>query len=1120
MERAVVSSNSTNNKEKIPENCISWQSVANINNFDDDSMYQTKEKSKLSDMAVNIGNIECVKTEQCALNTEEDFSSIRKVFVSEKSQLGVKKPVDIDMQFEDLGFDEQGKKQFKCYLCNSIIENVVLHKAKHLAISYQAEDKKHLLKNYNSNAISNSESIQRFICSKCNKVFKSFHSLQKHVNLCCKDVQTTCQICGEKFRNLVLMKKHETSHVMIFKCHKCGKSLKSAEQLQKHLKLHGEVILSCQCGEKFDSYEDFQSHSETKHKMKGFRCRLCREVFDKTNDFEAHRMSHERQDWPFTCVVCKKKFLNKLICQVHEKNIHKVFHPHLHDVNDKTCPVCLKTFKTVFTLKSHLAVHGELEHECPHCEKKFSHEKYLLGHVKEVHKERSFICKVCNKSFKHSRHLNDHLKTHTKPYNCEGCGKSFALEKSLKRHQESVCKMTTELSCLTSKITSKDDTKHLVAEKLETDTNHPFAFQNNKVYNCELCTAVFETEELLMEHENNACLMEEILCNICMLKFTPRVYKKHMFEVHLVGEVIKCRFCVRIFYSNDDVASHEEVIHKNECHLCGKVFSGINKLRGHFRSVHVNKTFQCIHCGKKFKSEQSLAYHKNTHTKPFVCLCGAKFALERSLKKHERKHLAVKQAGNIVSEELFVPIEAGEKIFECNICIILFSSLELLETHEINVHSKNSLKCPICESSFVTDRILKKHCFEFHDIGNKSPCTVCPRVFYHKDDLSMHEVFTHKKQCPHCGKIFQQRESLASHIQKLHNIVPTFECSLCEKMFAKQKELKDHTNIHSKIFVCPSCKKRHSTDISLEEHRINCSAKKDGIEISVVDYFSSHNDSEHSDNQNSKVKRYLENASKIYNCELCYMVFDSEDALTAHEIKKHNHGEKPTCSFCNIKFVTIRTLVKHEYESHKIGKALKCEECPRNFYCLKTLEEHVKYVHKKLCCPSCNKEFEDYARLQAHINSVHGERKFKCDNCERKFKSLQHLKEHINTHTKPYMCQTCGARFSIRALLRRHLQFHSKKINSYSCTVCDLNFKTHINLQTHLREAHTESNENASKEKTGHQHLPDRIVDMKVSQASSTVSNTDISAVSITSTSALPDTYKQLLESFSKPNTN
>ena len=84
----------------------------------------------------------------------------------------------------------------------------------------------------------------------------------------------------------------------------------------------------------------------------------------------------------------------------------------------------------------------------------------------------------------------------------------------------------------------------------------------------------------------------------------------------------KCGICEELFESKNKVTSHRMSVHhapkvvpekapKKDptpkiCDICGKT---VQSLTYHKKSYHVNDKIPCPHCGKTFKSQQSVYHH-------------------------------------------------------------------------------------------------------------------------------------------------------------------------------------------------------------------------------------------------------------------------------------------------------------------------------------------------------------------------------------------------------------------------------------------------------------------------------------------------------------------------------
>ncbi|KAF2360908.1 BTB/POZ domain [Trinorchestia longiramus] len=85
--------------------------------------------------------------------------------------------------------------------------------------------------------------------------------------------------------------------------------------------------------------------------------------------------------------------------------------PHADQLTNLTCPICMKDFKVLGSLKRHYRSHINFK---------------------------PYECEICHKRFTLNQYLIEHRRTHTgeKPYSCHVCGKSFAQTGTLYHHKD------------------------------------------------------------------------------------------------------------------------------------------------------------------------------------------------------------------------------------------------------------------------------------------------------------------------------------------------------------------------------------------------------------------------------------------------------------------------------------------------------------------------------------------------------------------------------------------------------------------------------------------------------------------------------------------------------------
>ncbi|CAH8644367.1 unnamed protein product [Dicrocoelium dendriticum] len=283
-----------------------------------------------------------------------------------------------------------------------------------------------------------------------------------------------------------------------------------------------------------------------------------------------------------------------------------------------------------------------------------------------------------------------------------------------------------------------------------------------------------------------------------------------------------------------------------------------------------------------------------------------------------------------------------QTIFRCTHCEFWAFSKGLLK-HARDVHNEFApamYECTHCYERFSDKRCWRTH-LDKHNEGYSQRCLECGRAFRLRASL-LHHIRTHHGEdqgpatCEYCGLTYPKRGSLRYHIFRMHNQELAHECTMCQRRFRLETELRRHVKeMHSGAVRCEICHKVCSNLRCYAQHR----------------------------------QKHFR--TRIYQCTDCQATFKSKLAMKRHIRVEHLQlgPERFECQICG-KIVT------------QIGMHM------------------LIHKEARFECEYCNKRFTKAAYYNEHLRIHLGEQPFECHICQKRFNKKSNLNVHIKFHEK------------------------------------------------------------------------------------------------------------------------
>lgn len=401
-------------------------------------------------------------------------------------------------------------------------------------------------------------------------------------------------------------------------------------------------------------------------------------------------------------------------------------------------------------------------------------------------------------------------------------------------------------------------------------------------------------------------------------------------------------------------------------------------------------------------------------------------------------------------------VETQIQIYPCEICGKRFQNLRNLERHMRTFNSNLTSVCPMCNTKFSSERLLRTHIaaahvpqfsknYDFH-------CVFCNQGFSKKSELRPHVLHLHGH------KMIESFASKISEVNKKSNEInkKVAICKVCNLAFESQDRYMEHKMYYYKDhqFTCSLCtldfqgmymyhhhnKLVHYSEEQRKSYIYICEICREGFNHAL--HFYSHNIHVHPSKEH--MIEGTEEAKGIKMLDDIAKMQQVNKSSTTNQQKETNQiSNEYTCQICQLQCADAHDLAKHVVFYSNDGK-FKCDICNRQCRTFDLLNQHKRLTHicrdiyNEYACQICGEVVETLTSLKCHEKHLHS----------------NNMTRNITNNNK---CKTCGQKFSSNNASEHRCESFSKIHEAkkrFNCLYCNFKFSSVENIQEHIVKVH------------------------------------------------------------------
>lgn len=328
-----------------------------------------------------------------------------------------------------------GKRLYDCIYCpfrDTYLASLNRHTGIHGGFQCTFCPKKIQTKQKYDDHLNTHTGAKPYECLICQDRFATKNTLFTHFRLHDESNLIPCTLCDRKVKTKASLESHMASHLgdKMFQCPICFKGLSSKSYWKDHMNIHnGEKPHKCKlCDYSSALRSHVIRHMQTHTDERPFACDQCEKSYKTKPELTEHMYVHTGER-PYACNLCPATFRSRLLLSGHMRT---------HQENQFECEICGLKLCAKNVLKDHMRTHtGETPYVCTVCSLKVSSSSALGRHM-ELHGEKNHKCEYCERKFYRKATLTQHRRTHTdeSPFECLICETKFTTNQGLQIHKE------------------------------------------------------------------------------------------------------------------------------------------------------------------------------------------------------------------------------------------------------------------------------------------------------------------------------------------------------------------------------------------------------------------------------------------------------------------------------------------------------------------------------------------------------------------------------------------------------------------------------------------------------------------------------------------------------------